>query len=123
MQPRARAPYPGLRSFRRDEADIFFGRDEQICELVERLRSDRLLAIAGDSGCGKSSLVRAGLIPTLEAGIMANARRWQFIDMRPGNRPVHNLASLAALAGALSSGRAPRVGRARGPRNVTPRRA
>jgi len=38
-------------------------------------------------------------------------------------RPVHNLASLAALAGALSSGRAPRVGRARGPRNVTPRRA
>ncbi|MGI9261703.1 MAG: hypothetical protein ACR2QR_06695, partial [Woeseiaceae bacterium] len=55
-----RNPYPGLRAFQRDESDIFFGREEQTDDLLARLEKTRFLAVVGESGCGKSSLVRAG---------------------------------------------------------------
>ena len=60
-------PYPGLRAFRPEESDRFFGRDVEIEDLLERLlaRNDRFIAVIGPSGSGKSSLVYAGLIPTL----------------------------------------------------------
>ena len=58
-------PYPGLRPFRHDEADLFFGREEQVDQLLARLESCRFLAVVGRSGCGKSSLIRAGLLPAL----------------------------------------------------------
>ena len=60
------SPYPGLRPFHRDEAHIFFGREEQTDELLRRLNETRFLAVVGPSGCGKSSLVRAGMIAALE---------------------------------------------------------
>jgi WD40 repeat protein len=86
-------PYPGLRAFRRDEADIFFGRDEQVDQLLEKLRTSRFLAVIGASGCGKSSLVKAGMIAALETGFLASAgTRWRIAEMRPGNRPLHNLS-------------------------------
>ena len=95
-------PFPGLRSFKPAEADRFFGRQQQIDALVARLARTPLLAVSGASGCGKSSLVLAGLLNEL-------ARRhadddetdWRPVVMRPGNRPIANLA--AALAGALVS--------------------
>ena len=49
-------PYPGLRAFAVSEADLFFGRQRQVDELVERLHASTLVAVAGASGCGKSSL-------------------------------------------------------------------
>jgi ABC-type phosphate transport system ATPase subunit len=55
---RSQYPYPGLRPFKREEADIFFGRDKQIDQLLEKLSRARFLAVVGPSGCGKSSLVR-----------------------------------------------------------------
>ena len=58
-------PFPGLRPFMEEEADLFFGRDRQSDELVHRLASRRFLAVVGTSGSGKSSLVRAGLLPSL----------------------------------------------------------
>lgn len=89
-----RQPYPGLRPFDRDEADIFFGREEQTDDLLSRLNASRFLAIVGTSGCGKSSLVRAGMIPALETGFMAAAgSRWQFVQMRPGSHPICRLAT------------------------------
>jgi YD repeat-containing protein len=89
-----RQPYPGLRPFEIDEADIFFGREEQTDELLSRLNTTRFLAIIGASGCGKSSLVRAGMIPALETGFMAAAgSRWQFVQMRPGSHPIRRLAT------------------------------
>jgi len=60
-------PFPGLRPFLHREADLFFGRDRQSDELVRRLARKRFLAVLGTSGSGKSSLVRAGLLPSLEA--------------------------------------------------------
>jgi WD40 repeat protein len=96
-------PYPGVRPFTRDEAAIFFGRDEQVDGLLARLQTSRLVAVAGESGCGKSSLVRAGLLPALDAGFLLDARsRWRIADLRPGNHPMQNLA--AALSMALDVG-------------------
>lgn len=86
-------PYPGLRAFQEDEAPIFFGRDEQIDGLTERLERERLVVIAGESGCGKSSLVHAGLLPALKAGFLrGGGTRWTVADLRPGNRPIFHLA-------------------------------
>src|SRR5438270_215070 len=86
-------PYPGLRPFRADEAVVFFGRDEQVDQLLERLVRQRFLAVVGTSGCGKSSLVYAGLIPALGTGLMRPAgARWAIATMRPGERPLWGLA-------------------------------
>jgi len=87
------APYPGLRAYHRHEADIFFGRGDHIDELLDRLTHTRLLAVVGASGSGKSSLVKAGLLPALDAGFMAGGvSRWKVAQMRPSNRPFHRLA-------------------------------
>ena len=86
-------PYPGLRPFRADEAVVFFGRDEQVDQLLERLGRQHFLAVVGTSGCGKSSLVIAGLIPALGTGLMGAAgARWAVAVMRPGDRPLWRLA-------------------------------
>ena len=59
----ATRPYPGLRPFSRSEADIFFGREEQTDQILDKLSRARFLGVVGGSGCGKSSLALAGLIP------------------------------------------------------------
>jgi hypothetical protein len=56
-------PYPGLRPFEVDEWSIFFGRERMIDEVIDRLAAHRLVIIHGSSGSGKSSLVRAGVLP------------------------------------------------------------
>jgi len=89
-------PYPGLRPFERHETDIFFGREKQTDELLDLLGEQHFLAVIGTSGCGKSSLVRTGLMAGLEAGLLAKAgANWRMADMRPGNDPY------AALVAAL----------------------
>ena len=88
-----RAPYPGLRAFRREETDLFFGREDCINAMVDRLAATRFLAVLGSSGTGKSSLVRTGLLDALELGLMAKAgSRWKIVDFRPGGAPLKNLA-------------------------------
>jgi len=88
-----RLPYPGLRSFRRDESDLFFGREGCVDQMVDRLAATRFLGVLGPSGSGKSSLVITGLLDALEIGLCARAgSRWRIACMRPENRPVENLA-------------------------------
>jgi WD40 repeat protein len=104
----ARQPYPGLRAFLLEEADIFFGREEQVQQLLERLNRDRFLALVGTSGCGKSSLARAGLTAALEAGFMAKAgARWRVVTMRPGTQPLNNLADALLEPGVLGADHQP----------------
>jgi hypothetical protein len=87
------APYPGLRPFRPEESDIYFGREAQTDALLEKLSRSRFLAVVGPSGCGKSSLVRAGMIAALETGFMAAAgAHWRIAEMRPGGNPMSRLA-------------------------------
>jgi len=101
-----RAPYPGLRAFRRSESDLFFGRDGCIDEMVDRLAETRFLAVLGASGSGKSSLVRTGLMDALDLGFNVRAGSdWLVADMHPGADPMDALAGalLAAKGGEHSS--------------------
>jgi PQQ-dependent catabolism-associated CXXCW motif protein len=93
-------PYPGLRSFRRDETHIFFGREGSISEMVDRLAAHHFLAVTGISGSGKSSLVRTGLLDALDRGLLVEAgSNWRVADFRPGRQPLTRLTE--ALAAAL----------------------
>lgn len=86
-------PYIGLRPFERNDTDIFFGREQHSDELIQRLGVNHFLAVIGTSGCGKSSLVKTGLIAGLEAGYLAKAgTRWFIVEMRPGTQPFQALA-------------------------------
>ena len=102
-------PFPGLRSFKPGEADRFFGRGQQIDELVARLAEVPLLAVSGASGCGKSSLVLAGLLNELKRRHDDDFETdWRPVVMRPGNRPIANLAApLAAAMMGLDATRGP----------------
>src|SRR6516162_1937932 len=97
------SPFPGLRPFRitatEDESLIFYGRNRAKDEILSRLNSSHLVFVVGPSGCGKSSLLKVGVIPALEAGLLTHAgANWRTAEMRPGDRPVRNLAyALAAL--------------------------
>jgi len=86
-------PYVGLRPFETDESLVFFGRNDQVHELLQRLHDHHFVAVIGSSGCGKSSLLRAGLIPALKAGfLIADTDSWNISIMKPGQNPLFNLA-------------------------------
>ena len=102
--PGLRNPFPGLRPFSADEADLFFGRDRLTDELLRRLGRQRLLAVIGTSGSGKSSLLRAGLIPSLESGFMSAAgSSWRIVGLRPQSDPIGSLSAALVEAGGLKS--------------------
>jgi WD40 repeat protein len=88
----AENPFPGLRPFRTDESQLFFGRDGQSEKLLDIFDRTRFLAVVGTSGSGKSSLVRAGLMPALAGGITQAGSNWRVAVMRPGHDPIGNLA-------------------------------
>jgi WD40 repeat protein len=93
-------PYPGLRPFQRQEAEIFFGRGEQINQMLSKLETHRFLAVVGTSGCGKSSLVLAGLLPALQDGFLTGAEGpWRVIVFRPGEAPFTRLAQALHRSG------------------------
>jgi WD40 repeat protein len=86
-------PFPGLRPFEYSERFLFFGRSDLSEKMIIKLGATRLLAVVGTSGSGKSSLVRAGLLPSLYGGFMTGAgSAWRVAIMRPGNDPIGNLA-------------------------------
>jgi WD40 repeat protein len=89
----ANNPYRGLRSYDEEHASVYFGRNEFIKKLAERVASQPLTIVLGASGTGKSSVVKAGLLPHLR-GNQPDA--WQILlPMRPGKSPLASLASLA----------------------------
>ncbi|WP_201981929.1 nSTAND1 domain-containing NTPase [Hymenobacter rubidus] len=86
-------PFPGLRSFDLEDSSLFFGRDSQIAELKQKLARSRFLAIIGSSGSGKSSVVKAGLIPQLTASQATGAQQeWKVAYFTPEATPIRNLA-------------------------------
>jgi WD40 repeat protein/DNA-binding SARP family transcriptional activator len=92
-------PYKGLAPFEAADAEFFFGRERLVDELDARLADAPLLAIVGASGSGKSSLLQAGLLPALASGMLPGSARWRQVLLRPGERPMAELAR--ALGGAL----------------------
>jgi energy-coupling factor transporter ATP-binding protein EcfA2 len=95
-------PYQGLEAFDEEHAEFFFGRERDVQRLVEKLKLTRFLAVLGASGSGKSSLVRAGLIPALRAGALPQSEAWNICVFKPGSRP---LTSLTAKLLHFSSGK------------------
>ncbi|HEX8819153.1 MAG TPA: protein kinase [Archangium sp.] len=89
-------PYRGLAPFEAEHRALFFGRDADIRAVLERLRRQPLVLVAGDSGVGKSSLCRAGILPRVVQGALDEYRYFVALTLEPGRRP------LAALAAALA---------------------
>jgi len=84
------SPYKGLAYFREEDAPFFFGRDAAIETLDKALQKSTCVALIGASGSGKSSVVRAGLVPRLRA---ETDDPWETVTMVPGDRPLYNLAA------------------------------
>ncbi|EJM69328.1 hypothetical protein PMI29_01951 [Pseudomonas sp. GM49] len=89
-------PYPGLRPFEKTEWPIFFGRERMADAIVSRLLKQQVLVIHGDSGCGKSSLIRAGVLPRLEHESAFGGARWRTCIAAPQEAPLWNLAEALA---------------------------
>ena len=106
-------PFVGLRPFEQADAHLFFGRDEQVDALTARLQTRRFVAVLGTSGSGKSSLVRAGLLPALEGGrVIDGGTSWSIAIMTPGANPIGNLAAALVRAGVTCSRSGAAVNRA-----------
>ena len=88
-----RNPYRGLSAFQEPDAEDFHGRDAEITALLDALSSNRLVAVVGPSGIGKSSLVRAGLLPALRSGALPRSADWLITDMVPGAHVFEEMAS------------------------------
>jgi WD40 repeat protein/DNA-binding SARP family transcriptional activator len=95
---RAVCPFRGLAPFDAAHAEYFFGRERLVAELVARLVGSTLLAVVGPSGSGKSSAVRAGLLPALAGGVVPGSEGWRQAVMRPGERPLVELSRTLARA-------------------------
>lgn len=94
-----RNPYKGLRSFTETDAADFFGRAALVDELVAAVRTHPLVAVVGPSGSGKSSVVRAGLVPALRSDSTSDLAGWLVTDMIPGSSPFEELeAALLRVA-------------------------
>jgi tetratricopeptide (TPR) repeat protein len=93
----AEHPFPGLRPFAYQDHEYFFGREDQTYALYRLIDRSRFIAVVGSSGSGKSSLVRAGLLPLLDMEAReSGGRNWLWREMRPGDAPSQRLTNLLA---------------------------
>ncbi|MBK8905346.1 MAG: hypothetical protein IPM53_29455 [Anaerolineaceae bacterium] len=95
-EPEAKSPYKGLQYFTENDVQLFFGREQLTALLVERLKKERFLVVVGASGSGKSSLVRAGLVPTIRRGVIEgnghSSQDWPIHIITPTDQPLKTLA-------------------------------
>jgi class 3 adenylate cyclase/energy-coupling factor transporter ATP-binding protein EcfA2 len=93
-------PYKGLARYEAADAPFFYGRERLVATLVARIAVDRFVGVVGASGSGKSSLVRAGLLPALSAGALPGSGAWPTCTCTPGEHPLRSFAhALGPLAG------------------------
>jgi WD40 repeat protein len=96
-------PFKGLAAFQPEDADYFFGREELVATLTTRLAETPFLGVVGPSGSGKSSVVRAGLLPALWKGALHASSRWKTMIMTPGGNPLDELAVRIPVLRGLAS--------------------
>jgi formylglycine-generating enzyme required for sulfatase activity len=89
-------PYRGLHTFEAEHRALFFGRGEEVGVVLDRLRNESFVLLGGDSGVGKSSICRAGVLPLLQGGALGCGRAWSTFTLTCGRHPVAALASLLA---------------------------
>ncbi|MGB1286906.1 MAG: toll/interleukin-1 receptor domain-containing protein, partial [Aggregatilineales bacterium] len=86
-------PFKGLEAFQQRDAALFFGREELVARALQKLRHDDFLAVLGASGSGKSSLVRAGIIPQIRNGALPGSETYPILIFTPGEHPLDGLAT------------------------------
>ncbi|MCC5618757.1 caspase family protein [Nostoc sp. CHAB 5836] len=89
-------PYRGLYAFESEQAQYFCGREEAVRTLISRLAESRFLAVIGYSGSGKSSLVKAGLLPQLKGDRLPRSSEWAIASFTPGEHPLGKLVDILA---------------------------
>jgi hypothetical protein len=100
-------PFLGLRAFDESRSHLFFGRERETARVLWRLRRRRLLMVTGDSGSGKSSLVKAGVVPKWRGGVLAprterpNETIWHVVETRPGASPFRELGDAVFTLGGV----------------------
>jgi hypothetical protein len=90
-------PFKGLEAFQQIDSALFFGRDDMARLAINRLRETHFLAIVGASGVGKSSLVRAGIIPLIRQAAIDDSDTWVVLLFTPTSHPIDELARRLAL--------------------------
>jgi WD40 repeat protein/DNA-binding SARP family transcriptional activator len=96
-------PYKGLARYEPADAEFFFGRERLVAELVTHLVGAGLVGVVGPSGSGKSSLVRAGLLPALADGVLPGSDRWRQVLVRPGDHPMVTLGVALGAGGPVAA--------------------
>jgi serine/threonine protein kinase len=89
-------PYRGLSSYSESERDVFFGRERDIAEVTERLRTQLGLLLVGPVGCGKSSLLRAGIAPQVQSGALGGRYGFEALVLEPRAQPLRALSAVLA---------------------------
>lgn len=101
--PEGCSPFPGLRPFANEEAELFFGRDEDIARCIDLLGRHKFVAVVGDSGSGKSSFLSAGVLPAVLRGRLYRERRWlhscAIVSCIPSDEPFRQLAKALVQLG------------------------
>ena len=85
-------PFPGLRPFAPEESDLFFGREGESEEVLNKLLKNRFVTVIGASGSGKSSLIYCGVLPRIRDSKKKESQEWKILSFRPGNDPFGNMA-------------------------------
>lgn len=86
-------PFTGLKPYSENNSDVFFGREQEVENMLDILQKNKLLTVSGVEGSGKTSIIKAGLISRLKNGFMGQAgKEWSIAYFRPGINPISNLA-------------------------------
>ncbi|MFY0672883.1 MAG: hypothetical protein JXQ87_05740 [Bacteroidia bacterium] len=98
-------PFPGLRAFKDSESHLFFGREEHIIDVLEKLEQVHFVAVVGTSGTGKSSLIKAGVLPSISKGLGKTIKsKWSVVSTNPGSSPFQNLVNALSKAPTINKG-------------------
>lgn len=96
-------PFVGLKPYSEKNKDFYFGREQEVENLLQILQKNKLLTLSGNSGGGKTSLINASLIPRLKNGFIGQAgKEWSIAYLRPGVNPISNLANALTANGVLN---------------------
>ncbi|MGQ9619779.1 MAG: nSTAND1 domain-containing NTPase [Bacteroidales bacterium] len=87
------SPFIGLRPFGQEDSSFFFGRELESKEIIEKLIRNRFVAVIGNSGCGKTSVLNCRVIPALTGNNNSESEGWKIITMAPGINPIGNLSA------------------------------